>query len=63
MPTFPVEGKPDVNLLEQFFEPTNVPAVEKRAERMARSSKARGRRADVKELNNKKALKDRSKKV
>lgn len=22
MPTFPVKGKPDVNLLEEFFKPT-----------------------------------------
>lgn len=61
MPKFPKMGKPDENLLETFFKPTVVPEIAKRAERMARSEKARGRRADVKALNSNKALKDRSK--
>jgi hypothetical protein len=61
MPTFPVKGKPVPNFLEELFEPTPVVQVEKRAERMARSEKARGRRAEVKVLNDKRALKDRGK--
>lgn len=56
---FPKAGQPDENLLEKFFEPTNVPEVAKRAERMARSQKARGRRADVKVLKDQRARKDK----
>lgn len=48
MPTFPIKGKPDVNLLEQFFEPTNVVEQRNKAVRMALSEKARQHRAHVK---------------
>lgn len=45
MPTFPQLGKPDVSLLEQFFEPTDVVEQRKKAERLARSQTARNQRA------------------
>lgn len=54
MPTFPVMGKPDVNLLEQFFEPTCLVTVEKKAERIALSQKARNHRVEVKVIRQKK---------
>lgn len=56
MPTFPIKGKPDVNLLEQFFEPTDVVEVDKRAERLARSVKARKHRNEVKEISQRRTV-------
>lgn len=50
MPTFPRLGKPDQNLLEQFFEPSCPAKAEKKADRMARSQKARKHRDDLKEI-------------
>ena len=50
MPTFPRMGKPDQNLLEQFFEPTCPVKAEKKADRIARSEKARNRRQEVKKI-------------
>jgi hypothetical protein len=41
-------SKPDVNLLEEYI--FGTPKPPKRLERMARSEKARGRRAEIKEL-------------
>lgn len=61
MSTFPILGKPDVNLLEEYV--FGKPKAEKRAERLVRSQKARERRSEIKQINNRKAVLGRSKKA
>ena len=60
MPTFQKLGKPDTNLLEEYV--FDKPKTDKRADRIARSQKARQHRAEVKAIRQRRATKDRSKK-
>lgn len=57
MPTIPTRGKPLVNELETFFEPTDVVAEKKKAQRMAMSQKARTHRSVVKTLKERRSTK------
>ncbi len=49
------EGKPDCNILEEFFDGTmeTPEEKEKKAERMMRDQRARNKRKQIKELNGK----------
>lgn len=54
---FQKQGKPDTNLLEEYIFGKSGPA-EKKADRLARSVKARQRRKDVREIKEKRSKKE-----